>query len=166
METAETNRQQKPGARLSFADKITDALDYAQKAEARGYSVKLQLAAPLSVQVIVRKGEKGRPVEVFKALAYEEIEQGTPKILLVTIEECIAELESFLFGEDYLPAIQARRQQIVENACRCFYESLDFSIIRRHRSDSWAEFTEDRPYEANALRTAMQSAMQGSRKAQ
>ena len=165
-QSPEANRGK--GASTSIAPNLClwleQAAIQAAAAQARGYMVSLILtASPPGINVIARKSRDGTMAEAIKTVGLDAIVATTGKALLLAIEETIAQIEAYLFSQDYLPSIQARQKATVENACKFFYENLDIAIKQPNVKRNWSDFVESKPDEAAAIRRAIQASMEGSR---
>lgn len=162
---AETGREL--GAPLSAIELVAaleTAARHAQEAKDRGYGVTLALVAdPFGVRITVRKRHNGHLTQALKIVGASPLLERRGKSMLFAIEQCITEIESFLFGQDYLPALQAKHEHNVNNACKFFYDELDVILNGREKCADWTEFTESHPEQAAALRRAIQAAMRGGR---
>lgn len=141
---------------------LSRAAQHAQDAKERGYVVRIHLT-PEGAQVTLRMERTGHVLEVIKMELFGYIFQTRGKCLLLAIERAIAEANAYVFGQDYLPAFQAKRKQSVENACYFFYDVLDSSMLTSDKDHNWHFFAEKHPDEADAIRRAMKAAMMGGR---
>lgn len=144
---------------------LARATQHAQDALKRGYVVRLQLM-PDGVQVVVRVDCDGQVYEGMRGETYENIHTTSGKCLVLAIERVIAEAESYVFGMEYLPKLQAKSKHAVENACFFFYKAFDIPLAESDSDNEldWPTFAERYPQQANSLRRAMKSAMRGGRR--